>query len=499
MPEELNDEPLVSKIFLRALREFSESCVPPSLHHACPFSVDAGFGIRGCGEECMDILGRYGAPPPIEETVLATGMTVRKQRRPRPRHSATRIGQPFDARGDYLTQRDSSLKPQWSLQSLFFHVKEILARIPSTDDDLTKRFEEVETSKLLMEARGIVFALHVEPSVRKMVGMVLSANVTASLTTGQSISGVDVSEWSHYVEFAVNDPRSRELFGNMPRIPQVITVLRRWAETANLLDLISYAVPSASWTDLIKGGAESELETSGVADGVWLFDRFTETYLDRWQTGSLKREWAYIHGQQSIPCSPYELKSREVNVSELAMVMADRMVRESPRKQRRIDASLNLEMMTQYLVGPAARFLRDGRLTEARALFEAILQTDAESSDANNNLGFCWIPENPDLALKYFDATSQETQRTELLAINRMTALAKLGRLTAFQNIAVEFFQIEPPVIEVAVPDWIEGAGIYLWDINSVLNDGVPLLIEVSDLRSYAQYIFWRVLRNNDL
>jgi hypothetical protein len=80
-----------------------------------------------------------------------------------------------------------------------------------------------------------------------------------------------------------------------------------------------------------------------------------------------------------------------------------------------------------------------------------------------------------------------------------MTALAKLGRLTAFQNIAVEFFQIEPPVIEVAVPDWIEGAGIYLWDINSVLNDGVPLLIEVSDLRSYAQYIFWRVLRNNDL
>jgi hypothetical protein len=65
-------------IFLRALQQFSDECETPELQPECPFSVDLPSGGRGCGEECMDLLAKFGDPysrggGSTLETVLSRG------------------------------------------------------------------------------------------------------------------------------------------------------------------------------------------------------------------------------------------------------------------------------------------------------------------------------------------------------------------------------------------------------------------------------------------
>ena len=76
MAEELIGDQNDSQIFLRALRDYSESCEPPNLKQDCPFAIDISPGLRGCGEECMDLLGRFGAPPPLDNVLGANGITI---------------------------------------------------------------------------------------------------------------------------------------------------------------------------------------------------------------------------------------------------------------------------------------------------------------------------------------------------------------------------------------------------------------------------------------
>jgi hypothetical protein len=64
-------------IFLRALQQFSDECEPPELQPLCPFSVDLADGGRGCAEECMDILAKYGDPQlQSGELTSGTGLSL---------------------------------------------------------------------------------------------------------------------------------------------------------------------------------------------------------------------------------------------------------------------------------------------------------------------------------------------------------------------------------------------------------------------------------------
>ena len=156
--------------------------------------------------------------------------------------------------------------------------------------------------------------------------------------------------------------------------------------------------------------------------------------------------------------------------------------------------------MTAHLVKPAVNFLREGRFAEARALFEAILQTDPKSGDANNNLGFCLIPENPKLSLKYFDETEKLTgARGELLAVNRMLALAKLGQKTAVVDIAQAAFGLSRRSSEPAQEQPRHGGVSFVWHANSILKGTTPQIVEVTNLRIYAAEILSAVVGDEGL
>jgi len=155
-------------------------------------------------------------------------------------------------------------------------------------------------------------------------------------------------------------------------------------------------------------------------------------------------------------------------------------------------------MVTAHLVKPAASFLREGRFTEARALFEAILQTDPESADANNNLGFCLIPENPQLSLSYFNEVERLSgAQSDLLAANRMLALAKIGQTTAVLDIAEASFGLSGISSDLALRQPSLGGNSFVWNVRSILNGTAPQLDEVTDLRAYAAEILNAVLNGN--
>ena len=155
MAEELVGDPTAARIFLRALRDYSESCEPPHLHHNCPFAVEISSDLRGCGEECMDLLGKFGGPPPSSELTLSSGITVRRAHRPRPRHSAVRESQAYDARAEFLSESERSPRVQWSLQSLLYRFRELIQVPPwEVQDSADDREDELRDVLILLGARG---------------------------------------------------------------------------------------------------------------------------------------------------------------------------------------------------------------------------------------------------------------------------------------------------------------------------------------------------------
>ena len=164
------------------------------------------------------------------------------------------------------------------------------------------------------------------------------------------------------------------------------------------------------------------------------------------------------------------MRVREVSANDLARVMADRLGAE-PRPS---------EELTSMLVEPALTFLKEGRRTEAAALFEAALRHSPNDALALNNLGFCLLPDDPEEALRHLDASIGTDQAyLELTNANRLLALVLLGRWTSACDLAethLDRFANSSP-----------RESVWLWDIDPLLHDSGAAVIECDDIGSYVE------------
>jgi hypothetical protein len=62
-------------IFVRALREFSNNCLPPHLEPRCPF-FRVGPDGPYCFEECMDLLAVYEPEGPSDTSLVCPGTSL---------------------------------------------------------------------------------------------------------------------------------------------------------------------------------------------------------------------------------------------------------------------------------------------------------------------------------------------------------------------------------------------------------------------------------------
>jgi len=361
MADDLPQDTLEREIYLRALRDYSERCEAPELTADCPYSVDIEPGVRGCGEECMDLLGMHGAPRPSEEIDLGGGFSIRRTRRPRPRRRvATKA---FDAREIYLEDEGSGPPSTWRLAAILQGLIEAARTPPSSDaSDALDRRSHIDRLIRLTEQRGLDFEIHVLPHVRTAVAGAVFGNLVMARQHEINVCGFDpTTGWSSLADEYLGDAEpdsSVEALGEA--FEPLLSPILAWALGTTADDLFDWTPPTRSLLE------KPPVEAVGDPDedGVWIVQRFTRTYLEQWSVPALRKEWLYLHGQYSAPCSSLDMSIREVSEIELAMVMADRLATDTPP----------LPQLAHSLVEPAVSFLTEGRRVEAAALFEAAVR-----------------------------------------------------------------------------------------------------------------------------
>ena len=171
---------------------------------------------------------------------------------------------------------------------------------------------------------------------------------------------------------------------------------------------------------------------------------------------------------------------RKVSESDLAMVMADRLAAKAPPLPEPPSD------LADELVGPALKFIQDGRRVEAAALFEAAVHNEPHSPSSMNNLGFCLLPDHPARALEYLERAAAMGQGdSALFDANRILALALNGRYTSAIDLSTHYLER----YETAA----SRAPVWLWEIDSVLEGDDPKVIENLDLRNYVETILEKV------
>ena len=350
---ELPQDSREREIFLRALRQYSDSCEPPELTPDCPYSVTAGPGLRGCGNECMDLLAQHNAPLSHEVIDVGDGLTMRRATRPRTRRVRNPMSSAYDAREVYLRDKSTGSPSTWRLAAMLVGIAEHLETPPPEDSaQADQRLAEIEELILLIEAKGLTFNTQVLPHLRSVTGFaVFKQYFLAANREAGGVEGIP-HDWllavRHHVESDDTEPSVAALSQGFQGILSTTT---SWATAASWDDLVNWRPPSSALTD-------SSFVMPPRSDDLWVTERFTKTYLSNWSVPALRSEWKYLHGQKPAPCDSNEMRVREVSANDLAKVMADRLGAE-PRPS---------EELTSMLVEPALTFLKEGRRTEAAAL-----------------------------------------------------------------------------------------------------------------------------------
>lgn len=479
MDSDLSLNSMERELFLRALREYSEECEPPGLTPDCPFSENTAPGVRGCGEQCMDLLGKYKAPDPSEATDLGGGLTIHRARRPRARRAQDKSTRVFDAREIYLDDEASAEDfASWRLAAIIYGIFDQAMESPFTE---TRRAERRRNRiyGLISEAerRGLDLQTHILPNLRSAVTGGVFAWLMRPPGNEEPVEAfVQTEAWSSLVGDHL-DPRAK---GESPMpdgeaLGTLLGLILGWSLSADIEDLVNWTPPEPSL--FAKPAPVDFLPPDD--DGTWVVERFTKTYLKDWSLTALQKEWRYLHGQHDAPCPPEDMSVRKVSETELAMAMADRLAADTtPLPEPAVRSS----ELAEQLVVPAVNFIREGRRAEAAVLFEAATHHEPHNPAAFNNLGFCLLPDNPNRALEYLEKAAEAVNGdNELFDANRILCLTSIGRYTSAIDLAAAYLaRYEASTSRPST---------WLWDIGSILHGDDPKLIELRELRSYVKEI----------
>lgn len=463
MTRPLPDDGPEKGIFLRALRAYSENCHPPELTAGCPFSYGIEPGIRGCGEECMDLLARYDAPPPVGEIRVGSDITLRRLL-PRPRRGPTRTTRPFDAQEIYLTDRALPNKSQWRLPALLYGLKRELMwdEDDSAADRLSSLGEYVtELARRSLDTEKLIrwgYHRQVAAAIYMAVVMATVMNV-GPLSSPESVG----TGWMNVIHIPAI-PETDEIRVKIAAAMDVSEIRRliRWVRAAPTDDVLRWTPPQDR--DAFEE-IDSPAEVAEHTTWAWLIDRYTETYLSGWRLSSLREEWRYMHGQREAPCAPADAACRKVDEAALAKVLADRAANYD-------EQATHISSPAAHYVPLALKLLQDGRRAIAAAIFEAASTLAPDDAELVNNWAFCLIPDDPAQALGLLDRAASLGMSNALTLIgNRLHCLMLLGRYTTALTYAEDVVSRWPQLV---------GSEAYMWSLDG--SEKAPS----TDLRAYA-------------
>lgn len=465
------------EIFFVSLARMSEQCEPPHLIRECPFSIDLPTGGRGCGEECEALLATERSPRPSDLILGESGLAARPRPNPAVKQSTTTPDheRAFDAMETYY--RDSSTLPvrQWSTVALMVALREI----GSLDPDEREPGAEHVWGNCVAELvrRGFDVETHLRPYIAHRMAFAIPATVAGVTALGRPAKASSVIErlisWRDSMRhFEVSDRpetgtelvlhRSRvspdlrqmlefTLMGEFAkRVQEQVRVLSIW-------ELFAWDIgPEMLRDPLPHAPTDSEQDQLNVA--IWLFDRFTQTYLREWGKESLRLEWRHRAGLIQCSVPEDQMHFRRLDDLDIASRLADLAVSHDERGSRH-----------DHLTKTAVRLLAAGERGAAAALFDTARQFDWADALIQNNYGFCILPDDPEAALVALEYAGSTGLHTTVNTANRMLALHWLGRPAAALAIA-----------DGALEHWndLDSHPSYLWDFvgtrsEATLLDGV--------------------------
>jgi len=385
-----------------ALSRFSDACEPGTLTPECPFYVVTEGG-PACGEECLDMLaehgGRHGSVTGIDLgrdlTAYSRGPRARVRRGPEPEQK------PFDAAEATLSEAHLPAG-QRSTTALLGGLREAVGTPPWTIDDPDSRISQIEESLLALAHRG----LDREVVVREGFGPAIMGGLTLSLVLNDMLEGRPVEE--HGANFAGAPPEDWLLLligsdalaltgpARATRVLEEVDRIVCWVESAPIYDLLIMEAPA----ELPPRGVQVGLDRSV---GGWIVDRFCETYVADWGRDSLVLEWGYINSQHVGCCPPEVMRERRMDHAEIATAMADLATAEwSHERATPAPHRVEVERFTRV----AIEQLQAGNRSSALAIYESLVHVAPGSATAQNNYGFCLIPDDPAKALTHLEKAS---------------------------------------------------------------------------------------------
>lgn len=362
------------QLMIRAVAAMSADCQMPDLTRECPFMTQTAKGPV-CAEECVDLVAQYPDDLVDAGVVRLGGGVAAQAQRVRPRRDPAPDQAPFDARSDYLADLDTHIDA-WRFTSLLVALRE--CAMGNVDDRMPSPSELLEA----VSQRG----LDGPAIVRLALGSTFAAGVVMHLV--EHAAGGHDGQPSEWLETLTQLGWIQEDTTENSAFPMLndkgLHGIFAWFQVADPHVSLAGGVPAPE--DL--KDAAKHLKTDReqfAAEAEWVFDRFTETYLDGWSPESLKREWRYQNAQLSGCCPPAIMRQRLVSQPDLASRLANLAITDGPGPRRDLVAVKN---------GAATAAIR-GDLHRAVTLFEYLHETYPDDLEVQNNLAFCLIPDNP--------------------------------------------------------------------------------------------------------
>ena len=272
-----------NELVLRALREYSESCRAPALIPECPFAIEIGQNERGCGEECMDLLGKHEARRPHRLIQVRPGLNISRPIRPRPRRSGDLEGRPFDAKEIYLQDHENRTPQQWRLPAILYAIKQTIQSLPDDSVSEGERYAYVVSLLDALAQFGIDTSTLAEPWIREHTRRAVLGRVYAHWSVRRTFqTSIIVESWVQLLDDAVSRDVTHCDASARPdsdvadaALISLMNATGSWSRSASLAQVVEWSPPGA----LEISNREHMDDLS--SDARWLFDRFTETYLEQ--------------------------------------------------------------------------------------------------------------------------------------------------------------------------------------------------------------------------
>lgn len=433
-----------------AVSRFADSC-GPALHVDCPFSrASPDGGGLVCGKECRQVVSNLVRPraPALGDPSL-----------------------PFDAQQVHLASLDTTNSPTsaWPIAALLFSLKRAAkARNMSPTGVVNLRNVVDATSAIaLLQERGInsegLLRSAVWPLVTHAIDSTLffaNVRLRENYPIGSNLDRLRRIRNSVLDEVRSN--ASRDQFDGHRIFRER---LHNWLCQADPTDGFSWALPDNLPVVRLVSPEIDDPEY------VWLLDRYSETYLDKWNQQSLRLEFRYLregYRPQQIPQGV--LKERELTLTAVSVELASTLVHSSGTDIRARAA----------LLDRAVEAIQDGRRDLAATMFAVVKEMEPTDPEWANNHGFCLIPDDP------------------FTALGSLLEARRLGRADQVlsANLALTYLLIEEP--ELALKEcetsrergWLERHPAFLWDFVSLEAEGEgPLMVSIESVSSYLANI----------